>query len=62
LYAAEEDCRLLHPTLVGADGAPWPADKRRKWCDVPANVADLELQPGLVYTFGFWQHFFSLGE
>ena len=26
----------------------------------PASAADLEFQPGLVYSFGWWQHFFDL--
>jgi 3-methyladenine DNA glycosylase Mpg len=29
---------------------------------VPGNVADLYFEPGLVYTFCWWQHFFDLAE
>ncbi|GBF98235.1 hypothetical protein Rsub_11055 [Raphidocelis subcapitata] len=60
--ATQEDCRLLHPALVNADGSPWAADKRRKWCDAPENVGDLYFEPGLVYTFCWWQHFFDLAN
>jgi hypothetical protein len=59
--ARRPPARLLHPSLVGPDGEPLAADKRRKWCDVPANVADLEFSPDLVYSFGWWQHFFDMG-
>lgn len=62
LYAAEEDCRLLHPALAAADGGPLPADERRKWCDVPSNVEGIEFKPGLVYTFQWYQHFFDLAK
>lgn len=44
------------------DGGPLPADKRRKWCDVPANVADMEFSTDHVYTFQWWQHFFDLSQ
>jgi hypothetical protein len=56
LWAAPEDCRLLAPGLAAPDGGPMCADKRRKWCDVAANMRDVWLEPGLVYTFHAWQH------
>lgn len=62
LYAAQEDCRLLHPDLAGKDGAPVPADKRRKWCDIPSNMVDLEIRTDLVYTFQWWQHLVDLSQ
>ncbi|KAI8472299.1 MAG: hypothetical protein J3K34DRAFT_414799 [Monoraphidium minutum] len=62
LYEAKEDCRLLHPDLVGKDGEPLPAAQRRKWCDIPSNVEDIMLTPDLVYTFQWWQHLIDLSQ
>ena len=46
----------MSPALADAAGDPLAADKRRRWCDEPRNVAGLEVGPGLVYTFHFYQH------
>lgn len=32
------------------------AEKRRKWCDDPANVEGLEFGTEHVYTMHVWQH------
>eukprot|EP00882_Tetradesmus_deserticola_P034410 GHRQ01039457.1.p1 GENE.GHRQ01039457.1~~GHRQ01039457.1.p1 ORF type:complete len:122 (+),score=33.04 GHRQ01039457.1:235-600(+) len=36
--------------------APLCPHKRRKWCDVPANLDGLLLDTQHVYTFHIWQH------
>ncbi len=37
-------------------GQPLCPAKRRKWCDVPRNLAGMQLSPDHVYTFHIWQH------
>ena len=32
------------------------AEKRRKFCDNPANIEDLWWEPGYVYTYHVYQH------
>jgi len=46
----------MSPELADATGAPMSAERRRKWCDEPANVDGLTYDPDLVYTFHMWQH------
>lgn len=50
-------CRTsLHKLLLLTVGDPLPADKRRKWCDIPKNLAGKQFVPDHVYTFHIWQH------
>jgi hypothetical protein len=56
IWEAREDCRLLHPALVSADGSPMPAEKRRRWCDEPKNVEGMYFDTEHVYTLHLWQH------
>ncbi|GBF89589.1 hypothetical protein Rsub_02307 [Raphidocelis subcapitata] len=56
MWAAEEDCRLVHPALADAAGNPVSSDKRRRWCDEPANIEGLMVDTDLVYTLQLWQH------
>jgi len=44
-----------------ADGGPLSGEKRRKYCDVKENLEGAKLEPGLVYTFHFWQHVSGFG-
>ncbi|GBF92362.1 hypothetical protein Rsub_05564 [Raphidocelis subcapitata] len=62
LEDAKEDVRLMLPKAVDSHGNPLPSEKRRKWCDVPANVCSASYKPGLVYTFKFWQHYADFGD
>ncbi|KAF8062072.1 hypothetical protein HT031_004332 [Scenedesmus sp. PABB004] len=56
IWEATEDLRLLCPSLVDKHGNPMPAEKRRRWFDVPANAASVEMGPDLVFTWHAWQH------
>lgn len=42
--------------IIPHAGQPLCPAKRRKWCDVPKNLADMQLSPDHVYTFHIWQH------
>lgn len=33
-----------------------PAEKRRKWCDMPKHLSGKSFSPDHVYTFHIWQH------
>ncbi|KAI8472123.1 MAG: hypothetical protein J3K34DRAFT_217390, partial [Monoraphidium minutum] len=56
MWAAQEDLRMFAPELVDKHGKPMSADKRRKWCDVPANIAGRKFTPDVTYTIHIWQH------
>lgn len=56
LTEATEDMRLFSPDLADKKGEPLPADRRRKWCDTPKNLAGKQFSPDYVYTFHIWQH------
>lgn len=45
-----------------AEGKPLSPDARRKWCDTPANLAGVMLDPAYVYTIHVWQQYASLGD
>ena len=62
IWDCREDVRLLLPACADKDGRPLPAERRRKWCDVEANVAGAALVPDHVYTFHFWQHYANFGD
>ena len=48
--------------MQDAKGRPLGGEARRKWCDIPANIAGAAFQPGHVYTFHFWQHYADFGQ
>eukprot|EP00878_Enallax_costatus_P000528 GHUV01000623.1.p1 GENE.GHUV01000623.1~~GHUV01000623.1.p1 ORF type:complete len:349 (+),score=116.38 GHUV01000623.1:263-1309(+) len=56
LSEATEDMRLFSADLADKKGNPVSSDKRRKWCDVPKNLAGKQFTPDHVYTFHIWQH------
>ena len=56
-------CTVIHLVLdstietpLTVAGNPLCADKRRKWCDIPKNLAGKQFSPDHVYTFHIWQH------
>ncbi|KIZ05346.1 hypothetical protein MNEG_2608 [Monoraphidium neglectum] len=61
IWDAPEDCRLLSSKLADKEGGPLTADRRRKWCDEPANVEGLSFDTDNVYTFHVWQHLLDFG-
>lgn len=44
------------PAPAAAAGAPLPADRRRKWCDVAKNLEGRTFDTEHVWTFHIWQH------
>ena len=38
------------------------AEKRRRYCDNPANIEDLYWEPGLVYTYHVYQHIIDFSQ
>jgi len=56
LTAAQEDLRLFSSELVDKKGNPFPAEKRRKWCDVVKNLEGKTFDTEHVWTFHIWQH------
>jgi hypothetical protein len=39
-----------------------PADKRRKFCDNPANIEDMYWEPEYVYTQHVYQHLIDMAS
>ncbi|KAI8475377.1 MAG: hypothetical protein J3K34DRAFT_404728 [Monoraphidium minutum] len=62
LHDAKEDCRIMLPRAVDSQSKPLASEKRRKWCDVPANMEGAVFDPQYVYTFHFWQHYADFGD
>jgi hypothetical protein len=62
LWDAEEDMRLFAPELAAPGGGPLPADKRRRWCDTPANLADRFITPEHVFTLHIYQHLINFSD
>lgn len=47
---------MISPALADADGNPVSSDKRRRWCDEPANIKDIWISTDQVFTLQLWQH------
>ena len=52
---------LPSPPVQDSRGAALSSDRRRKFCDAPANVEGVTFGTDLVYTFHFWQHYADFG-
>ncbi len=58
-----EDMRLVdRDALSAGDGSPLPCDRRRAWYSDPKRRKGRCFEPGLVWTFYFYQHLVDISS